>query len=259
MTTNRRELEIRVAEVSRALHRMGWVANHDGNVSVRLDEGRFLATPTAVSKAAITRESLIVVDERGALVSGQGKPFTEMSLHLAVFRARSDVQAVVHAHPPTATGFAVAGSSIKTTMLAESVVSLGATVPLVAYARPKTPEWTQNLLAHLDEADALLLEHHGVLTYGPDVETAYLRMELVEHLAKIQLAAEQAGQTRDIPAADVAKLLEARTAAGLGRVARAKAAGTSVAVLTPTPSVSAGDARLKAMVLEEVGRALGRS
>ena len=224
MSPYRRELEAEVADCSQRLHRMGWVANHDGNISVRLDGGHFLATPTSMSKAAITRESLIVVDGDGKLVSGQGKPFTEMALHLAVYRVRRDVTAVIHAHPPTATGLAVAGIPVKTTMLAEPVVSLGASVPLVAYARPRTPEWTQNLLPHLDDADALLLEQHGVLTYGPDLETAYLRMELVEHLAKIQLAASQANAAREIPAGDIAKLLEARTAAGIGRAARAKSA-----------------------------------
>jgi L-fuculose-phosphate aldolase len=255
MTRPRRELEAEVVGYSQRLHRDGWVANHDGNVSIRLGDGHYLATPTSVSKANISRNSLIVVDGDGKLVSGQGKPFTEMALHLAVYRSRQDVVAVIHAHPPTATGFAVAGVPVKTTMLAESVVSLGASVPLVAFARPKTPEWTQHLLLHLDDADAFLLEHHGVLTCGPDLETAFLRMELVEHLAKIQLAAEQARGARDIPAGDLAKLLEARTAAGLGRAARAKAAGVS----EPPRPAPHGDGRVRDIVIEELGRALKRS
>ncbi|MBI5508762.1 MAG: class II aldolase/adducin family protein [Deltaproteobacteria bacterium] len=216
----RRVLEDQLVLYSQRLHQAGFVANHDGNLSARLADGRFLATPTAISKANVTRERLIVVDSEGRVVSGTGKPFTELALHLATYRVRADVMAVIHAHPPVATGFAVAGVAVRTAMIAEAVVSLGAVVPLVMYARPKTPEWTAALAPHLEDADLLLLEHHGALTCGPDLETCYLRMELVEHLAKIQLAATQVAAARDIPAADVQKLLEARTAAGLGKAGR---------------------------------------
>src|SRR5262249_33485096 len=98
-----------VAEFAQRLHARGWVANHDGNISIRLSGGRFLATPTSTSKAAVRPDSLIIVDESGARVGGPGRPFSEIGLHLTVYRARPDVAAVVHAHPPTATGFAVAG------------------------------------------------------------------------------------------------------------------------------------------------------
>jgi L-fuculose-phosphate aldolase len=132
-------------------------------------------------------------------------------------------------------------------MLAEPVVSLGAGIPLVAYAAPKTPEWTANLIAALDDADAVLLEHHGALTLGQDLETAYLRMELVEHLAKIQLAAHQAGLVREIPQEDVDELLRARTRAGLGRAARHDQ--PAAATLQP-------DCGVKSIIVEEIGRAL---
>jgi L-fuculose-phosphate aldolase len=219
----RREAEALLCDYSHRLHARGWVANHDGNVTMRLDAERYLATPTGVSKAAITREVLIVVDGQGKRISGLYKPFSEIDLHLYVYRQRPDVRVVLHAHPPAATGLAVAGLEVRTSMMAEPVVSLGAVVPLVRYARPKTPEQTQNLAPFVADADVLLLESHGVLSYGPDLETAYLRMELCEHLAKIQLAAMQAGRLRDIPAPDVQAMLEARTKAGLGAAARAAA------------------------------------
>ena len=218
----RRQLEDLIVEYSHRLHASGWVANHDGNITVRMASDRFLATPTGVSKAAVCREQLIVVDGAGKVISGSSKPFSEIELHLYVYRHRADVRAVMHAHPPTATGFAVAGQKILTTVMAEPVVSLGADIPLVPYARPRAPEATLNLAGFLDEADALMLANHGALSYGPDLETAFLRMELVEHLAKIQLVARQMGGVREIPTADVHKLLESRTNAGLGSQGRVR-------------------------------------
>lgn len=216
----RRELEAEVVDYSRRLHARGFVANHDGNITVRLEPGRFLATPTAVSKAAVSRDMLIVVDADGKVISGRRKPFGELELHLLAYRHRPDVAAVIHAHPPTATGLAVAGIPVRSDLLAEPVVSLGARVPLVPYARPRTPESTLNLAPALDEHDVVCLENHGVLAVGPDLETAYLRLELVEHLARVQLVAMQAGSLRALPDADVAALLEARSKAGLGKKGR---------------------------------------
>ena len=217
---NRRSAEDLVVKYSQSLHRNGWVANHDGNITVKLDEDRFLATPTAVSKGEITRDMLIVVNDKGEVVSGRYKGFSELALHLYCYRQRPDVRAIVHAHPPHATGLSVAGVPVLSTMMAEPVVSLGASIPLVGYARPKSPEWTLNLGPAIEDADAVTLENHGALSLGPDLETAYLRMELVEHLAKIQIAAHQVGGIREIPADDQEILLQARTRAGLGRAAR---------------------------------------
>jgi L-fuculose-phosphate aldolase len=246
MVSTRRQLEDLLVDYSHRIHARGWVANHDGNITARLAEDRWLATPTSVSKAAVTRESLLVVDGRGERVSGRTKVFSELALHLLVYRRRPDVRAVLHAHPPCATGLAVAGMAPQPSMLAEPVVSLGATIPLVPYAPPKTAEFTLNLLPHVDEADVCVLEHHGVMAMGPDVETAYLRMELVEHLARIQLAAIQAGALRTIPDRDVDNLLRARAQAGLGRAAgRPRQIGLS----GPASQVTA-------MVAEEVKRVL---
>ena len=212
----RRDLEHALVDYSQRLHRSGWVANHDGNISVRLDEDRYLITPTAVSKADVDRSKLIVVDGRGQRVSGRYRAFSELNLHLYAYRERADVNVVMHAHPPTATGFAVAGVDILSTMMAEPVVSLGDVIPTVPYARPKTPESTLNMAPALAHSDAFLLQNHGVVTVGPDLETAYLRMELVEHLAKIQLVAQQLGGASYIPHADIEHLMDARAKAGLG-------------------------------------------
>src|SRR6478752_1297243 len=125
-----------LADYAQRIHARGWVANHDGNLTFRLEPGRYLATPTAMSKAAVTAEEILVVDESGAKISGRGKPFSEIGLHLTVYRNRPDVNAVLHAHPPTATGFAVAGVELAQPMIAEAVVSLGHSIPTVPFAAP---------------------------------------------------------------------------------------------------------------------------
>jgi L-fuculose-phosphate aldolase len=216
MSDARRRAEI--AEYAQRLHARGWVANHDGNITVREGAGRFSATPTATSKAAIGAEDILTVDEGGAKITGRGKPFSEIGLHLTVYRARPDVQVVIHAHPPTATGFAVAGVPLSEPMIAEAVVSLGNGIPTVPPSAPGSAA-CQALAPFCAAHDAVLLGGHGVLTWGTDLEQAYLRMELVEHLAKIALVARQLGGIKPVAAAVIPSLLEARRKAGFGPAA----------------------------------------
>ena len=266
-----------LSRCSMLLWERGWVANHDGNVTVRLDDGRILATPTAVSKRLISADHVIVLSPEGKLLDGQriaGKPFSELHLHLRCYKERPDVRCVVHAHPPTATGFAVAGLALTTPIIAEAVVSLGPGAPLVPYARPASPASEEGLASALVDADAALLANHGVLTVGVDVEQAYLRMELVEHLAKVTLAARTIGRVNALPDAEISALLEKRTAAGLGPVARGArpAAATtpaaspttkesvSVAPFTPPASSPSLDAvAIERIVREELARIVGRA
>lgn len=209
-------LRAELVEYSRTLHARGWVANHDGNLTARLAGHRYLATPTATSKARVTGDLLLIVDETGKKVSASGgRAFSELGLHLAVYAARADVNAVVHAHPPHATGFAVAGRSLDVPFIAEAVLSLGPSVPTVPYAAPG-PGAASALAQYLEGHDAVLLGNHGVLTWGSDIEQAYLRMELVEHLARIALVAHQLGGVRPLPTSSLAPLAEARAKAGLG-------------------------------------------
>ena len=220
MLPRRRQLENDLVCLSGAIHERGWVANHDGNLSVQLAPQRFLVTPTALSKGAVQAQHLLVVDDHGKRVSGLCKPFSELDMHLLVMRKRPDVGAVIHAHPPHATALAVTGQAVLSTMLAEAVVSLGAKIPLVPFAAPKSPDVTLNLLPVVQEVDAVTLENHGVLVWGPDLETAYLRLELVEHLARIQCLARQVGTVRTLDARMLEPLLRARTQAGLGPAGR---------------------------------------
>ncbi|MES2639770.1 MAG: class II aldolase/adducin family protein [Myxococcota bacterium] len=207
-----------IAAVCLKVAARGWVANHDGNASARLrqDSGgeRFVASPTAVHKGDVRAEMAVVLDADGKVIAGERKVFSEIALHLACYRARADIGFVLHAHPPTATGWAVAGESFfDPPFLAEPVVTLGESIPLVPYAAPGGS--TTELEAAITRCDAVLLGNHGVLTVGKDAEQAFLRMELVEHLARIALVARQVGGARAIPREDVEKLLAARAKAGL--------------------------------------------
>lgn len=205
-----------VIALSRRLHTAGWVANHDGNVSVRLNGERFLITATAMSKLDIDEASLLVVDSQGQVLEGRKRPFSELELHLAIYRARPEVNVVVHSHAPFATAFGLVGAELCPIALPEMVVSLGDRIPTLPRAMPKDPVGVQNVEAAARMYDAFLVMGNGVLTLGDDLTQALLRMELVEHYAKILHAAQALGPVSPLPDADMQKLLEARKKAGLG-------------------------------------------
>lgn len=181
----------------------------EGNLSVRLDGGRILTTPTCLSKGMLAPEDLVVTNLEGERISGTRKASSELAMHLLFYRTRPDVNAICHAHPPTATGFAVAGRGLDRALLPEVIVGLGQ-VPLVQYATPGTPELSSVIEPFAPHYDALLLANHGVVTCGPDLLTAFFRMETVEHSAKITLAAEMAGEPLLLSSREVAKLMAAR-------------------------------------------------
>jgi L-fuculose-phosphate aldolase len=175
------------------VHSAGWVANHDGNLTARLGEDRLLCTPTAMSKADILPEMLIIVNGDNEVIAGKRRAFSELQLHRAAYSARPDIGCVIHAHPPTATGFAVAGIGLSAPFMAEPVVSLGARIPLVPFFPPKDPRLDEAIAEGLQDADVLLLENHGALSVGGSFEQAFLRLELLEHIAKIALVSHQLG------------------------------------------------------------------
>lgn len=268
-----RTLREAVAEIARRLHARGWVANHDGNVTARAGADRFVATPTATSKAVVTADRLLVVDGKGERVSGTAKPFGELGLHLTVYANRPDVNAVVHAHPPAATGLACAASRLlERPFIAEAVVSLGPSIPTVPFAPPGA-EACAALAPYVAEHDAVLIANHGVFAWGADLEQAYLRLELVEHLARVALEAERAGGIRPLPESALPALLEARRKAGLGPAARGAAPagakpvvacgpappGSDVEVIAPGRGAAApggAPADLATLIREEIVRAL---
>lgn len=198
-----------LVRVCHLMHEKGWVAMNDGNVSIRLDDGRILCTPTAVSKAFVHVGDAIVCDGNGKKLSGDRDCTSEMAMHLTVYSHRPDVRSVVHAHPPTATGFASAGRALDKALLPEAIIQLGA-VPLAAYGLPGTPALSEGMKPFLAEYNAVLLENHGCTTYGGDVWEAFFRMEMVEHLAKITFVAEMLGGARPLPREEVEKLFASR-------------------------------------------------
>ena len=209
-------LRAQLVSVSHRLHQNGWVANHDGNASVRLKGDRFLITCTAVSKLEVDDASLLVVDAAGKVLEGRKRPFSELELHLAAYSARPEVSAVLHAHPPFATAFGLAGLELSPVAMPEVVVSLGARIPTVPRYLPRSPEGVKAVAAHAAEYDALLLSGNGALTLGEDLSQALLRMELVEHYAKILHATCALGGVQPLAPAELQGLLDARKKAGLG-------------------------------------------
>ncbi len=205
-----------LARVSKRLHANGWVANHDGNLSLKLNGHRLLITPTAVSKADVDESMLIITDLSGKVLEGRRKPFSELELHLAAYRARPEVECVLHAHPPHATAFGLTGQELAPIAMPEIVVSLGDRIPTLPRAMPKDAGGLERLFAACRDFDAMLLAGNGALTLGANLEQALLRMELVEHYAKILFISRSLGQVAPLEGAEVAKLLEARKKAGLG-------------------------------------------
>jgi L-fuculose-phosphate aldolase len=213
-----KQLRMQVAETSRQLHTAGWCANHDGNVTAR-DGNRYIATPTATSKRLVNEKDLLEVDGKGQVVRGTGKVFGEISLHLAIYERRPDVGAVVHAHPPYATAIAASRTNpIERPFIAEAVVSLGPVIPKLPYAQPGAPARAA-LAPWCELVDAVILGNHGVIAWGKDCEAALLRLELVEHLAKIAIAAQPLGGVEPLPDSALQPLLAARAKAGIGRAA----------------------------------------
>ena len=195
----------------RQLAARGLIAGQDGNISVRLGSDRILVTPSGLMKGLVTSSDMVVVDGRGRKRGGRRNPTSELDLHLRILGLRPDVMAVVHAHPPAATGFALAGEGFETFALTELIFQVGR-VPLVPYGAPGTPELGDRVAPFLDEHDALLLAHHGAVTMGPTLDTAWIRMESLEHAARMLLVARTLGRVMELDAAAVAALLARRPA-----------------------------------------------
>jgi L-fuculose-phosphate aldolase len=187
------ELRQEVLRIGRLLHEKNFVAATDGNISARLDSRSILVTPTGMSKGMLRPEDLLLVDPDGHKLAGTREVSTELRMHLLIYRLRADVHAVVHAHPPTATGFAAAGLALDEPLIAEVELSLGR-VPLACYALPGTRELCDELAPLIAGHNAILMANHGVVTYGENLLAAYLHMESVEHFARIYLVTHQLGR-----------------------------------------------------------------
>ena len=205
--TTRAEEQVRadIVEAGRRLYARAYIASNDGNISARLDEGRLITTPKSVSKGFMTPDMMVIVDYEGRKLAGERDPSTELPMHLEIYRNRPDVNAVVHAHPPLATGFAVAGIPLTRAVLAEVITTLGS-IPIAAYGTPSTDELPSAVRKYIKAHDGMLLANHGAVTCGADVMGAYYKMETIEHFAKISLVARLLGGENLISKDEVERL-----------------------------------------------------
>jgi L-fuculose-phosphate aldolase len=205
MTRVEEQIRADIVEAGRRLYARAYIASNDGNISARLDDRRLITTPKSVSKGFMTPDMMVVVDYEGRKVSGERDPSTELPMHLEIYRNRPDVGAVVHAHPPLATGFAVAGIPLTRAVLAEVITTLGS-IPIAEYGTPSTSELPDAVRKYIKAHDGMLLANHGAVTCGPDVMSAYFKMETIEHFAKISLVARLLGRENLISREEVERL-----------------------------------------------------
>ncbi|HEX7769725.1 MAG TPA: class II aldolase/adducin family protein [Dokdonella sp.] len=227
------QLRSDICEVGRRLWWRGFVASNDGNISVRIAPDRLLMTPASVSKGFMTPDMMVITDLDGTLVSGAPgrKPSSETLMHLVAYRERPDVGAVVHAHPPLSTGFAVAGIALDRAVLAEVVTTLGS-IPIAAYGTPSTTELADTVRPFVKAHDGLLLANHGALALGKDLFSAYYKMETIEHFARISLVARQLGRENLLSREEVGRLQDLRGRYGIAAPAP---------ICTPEQTTVAGD------------------
>lgn len=199
------QLRTDIIEIGRRLHERAYVASNDGNISVRLDGDQVLTTPTGVSKGFMTPDMMVITDMTGTRVSGTRNASSELLMHLEVYRSRPDIKAVVHAHPPVATGFAVAGIPLDRAVLAEVIATLGS-IPIAEYGTPSTRELADAVGKYIKAHDGLLLANHGAITAAGDLFAAYYKMETIEHFARISLVARLLGREHVLSREEVLRL-----------------------------------------------------
>jgi len=198
-----------MCDIGKRVWQKGMVAANDGNFSVKLNDNEFLCTPTGVSKGFMTPEYICKVDAQGnVLEANEGfRPSSEIKMHMRIYEKRPDVNAVVHAHPIYATAFAIAGQALDQPIMPEAVIFLGE-VPLAKYGTPSTNEVPDSIEEYLPYVNQVLLENHGALTWGPDLLSAYHKMESVEFYANLMYKAKMLGGAQVLNDEQVGKLIE---------------------------------------------------
>jgi len=203
------DLRREIVRFGKWLYRLGFVPGTSGNLSVRLDPERLLVTPTGASKYLLKPADMVIVDLEGRHLAGSRRVTSEIGMHLAIYRQRKDVEAVIHSHPPIATAFACSGRPLDEMLCQEAVMTLGS-VPLARYATTGTDEVADSLASLVPQHDAILMANHGAVTYGRDLLDAFLKMETLEHIALIRLIAHQLGGVRTLENEQAEHLLRAR-------------------------------------------------
>jgi L-fuculose-phosphate aldolase len=203
-----------IVAIGKMIHQRGWISSTDGNMSIKLSEDRILTTPTGVHKGFLEEDDLIVVDMEGKKISGSRNPSSEIALHLACYKNRPDVSAVVHAHPTLCIAFSVAGIQLAQCLLPEVIFTLGS-IPTADYAAPTTQDVPKSIEKVIKEYDAVILERHGSVTIGKTIFDAFYTLERMEHVAEITYHARALGNARPLSGAQVDELLKIRANLGL--------------------------------------------
>ncbi len=203
---NEYKLKEQICEIGRRVYARGFAAANDGNISIRVGDNEVLCSPTMVSKGFMKPEDVCKVDMEGKQLAGVRKRSSEILLHLAVYKNRPDVKAVVHCHPPHATAFAVAGEPIPQCVLPEVEVFLGE-VPTAVYETPGTQKFADTIVPHLKSSNTIILSNHGTVTFGPDLEKAYWNSEIIDAYCKILILARQLGRVNYFTEPQTAELL----------------------------------------------------
>jgi len=256
-------LKREIVAIGRRVYERGYVASNDGNISARLDENRIVITPTGVSKGFMKAEEMVVLDMEGNVVSGTKKPSSEFMMHIKMYQERPDVNGVCHAHPPYATGFAVAGIPLDQCVLPEVIVALGG-VPIAEYGLPGTEELYEPVMKYVKDYDAFLLANHGALTIGKDLLSAYHKMETLEHFAHILFVSQMLGRVNTLGPQEVEDLVSLREKFGISlgatcAIDRPGLSSPAQAPLQTTHATSNGSAKVdKEALVQQITEAVLR-
>lgn len=207
--TQTETLKSEIVKIGKKLYANKFIAAYDGNISVRLDNNNFLTTPSGVCKGAITEQDILEINQQGEIVNGKGKPSSELRMHLLCYRLRPGINALIHAHPALCTALTIAGVSLAEPVIPEMVLTIG-NVPTAAYATPTTSEVPESIENLIPSHDAVLLERHGTITLGKNLDEAYYKLEKLEHSAKTILSARQLAVVKPLTTEQVKKLVDLR-------------------------------------------------
>jgi L-fuculose-phosphate aldolase len=214
MNINEHKIKEQMCEIGRRLYNKGFAAANDGNITFRLNDKELLCTPTMVSKGFMKPEDICKVDYEGKQLAGTRKRTSEVLLHLAVYKNRPDVNAVVHCHPPYATAFAVAHEPIPKCILPEVEVFLGE-VPIAPYATPGDQRLPNTIIPYVKDCNTILLANHGCVSWGSTLEGAYFNTEIIDAYCKILLLAKQLGRVNYFSEKDTAELMQFKKRIGI--------------------------------------------
>jgi L-fuculose-phosphate aldolase len=246
-----------IVDVCKRLSDRHFVANHDGNVTCKIADGQFLATPTSFAKIDISAQDLLTIDDSGRVLAGSHKIFSEIFWHLAIYRARPDIKCIVHAHPVTASAYGLAQKELGTPAIPEAIVSLGRAIHTARFFSPLDPvikeagsHFEHEMSRVLFDCDAFIAPGNGVWAVGENVLQTYLRLELVEHVAQQQMIAERLGNIHPLPRSLIDELMAKRP--------KRPTQNSPLAVNQTSPSVNPPIDEIKDLVRHEIAEILNR-